>query len=290
MEDQRFLRKILVAADGSVSSLMAEETAAIIAKKTGAVVTVLHVVSLNLSYEGLRMGYQIPPEVVYEILGHIEQEAEKIINDARALFVEEGVSVETRIRRNNDPADDILKLSKNGYDLIVMGAHGENETEPFALGSTTKKVMRGNSCPTLIAKNVSPLSNMLVCVDGSHNAVKALDYAVKLTMKMSSKITVFHVQDRRLSSMSPRIAKELGERVLSNALNAVEKQGLNVNKRLEFGVPSNVIVEAADNGGHDLIVLGTRGMGTVRRFMLGSVSDDVSHKAKTSVLIVPAKT
>jgi len=47
--------------------------------------------------------------------------------------------------------------------------------------------------------------------------------------------------------------------------------------------------EIAEKGNHDLIVLGSRGLGAVKRFLLGSVSDDVNLKAKCSVLLVPTK-
>jgi nucleotide-binding universal stress UspA family protein len=283
MVTKEFLKRILVPIDGSTSSLMAEETAAIIAKKTKATVTVL-----NATQE-LRPGYQLPHSIEDEILGHIEQEAEKIINNARALFSEEGVTVDTKMIRRRDPADSILELSKD-FDLIVMGAHGENEKDPYALGSITKKVIRHTICPILIVKKVSALYNLLVCVDGSENAIKALDYSAKLAKKMGSSITLLNVQERRLYDSSPKTAEEFGERVLSKALGAVRERKLKVDKQLEFGVPSDVIAEVAEKGKHDLIVLGSRGLGTISRFLLGSVSDDVSHKAKCSLLLVPAKT
>jgi len=92
-----------------------------------------------------------------------------------------------------------------------------------------------------------------------------------------------------LHKASPDVAMELGGRVLCESLDAVEKRKLAADRRLEFGVPSDVIVDVAEKGNHDLIVLGSRGLGAVKRFLLGSVSDDVSYKAKCSVLIVPAK-
>ncbi|MCP8304623.1 MAG: universal stress protein [archaeon] len=67
------------------------------------------------------------------------------------------------------------------------------------------------------------------------------------------------------------------------------EEGSEFDKRVEFGVTSDIIIEVAEKGNHDLIVLGSRGLGTAKRFLLGSVSDDVSHKAKCSVLIFPAK-
>jgi len=69
----------------------------------------------------------------------------------------------------------------------------------------------------------------------------------------------------------------------------LKRARLKVDRRVESGVTSDRIVQATERGNHDLIVLGSRGLGTVKRFLLGSVSDDVSHKARCSVLIFPAK-
>jgi len=282
MEDETFLRKVLVPVDGSASSLVAEETAAIIAKKFSATVTVLHVM------QELRLGYRLPSKLQDELLGSIEQHAKKIVDNALALFSEEGVKVDAETT-GGDPANSILEVSKKDYDLIVMGSRGENEKEPYALGSITKKVIRHTTCPTLIAKNVCVLSNLLACVDGSERSIKALNYVFKLADKMSSKITLLNVQERRLHDLAPKTAEEMGEQIFSKSLSAIRRQESKVDKRLEFGVPSDSIVEVAEKGDHDLIVLGRRGLGTVKRFLLGSVSDDVSHKARCSVLIVPTK-
>ena len=56
--------------------------------------------------------------------------------------------------------------------------------------------------------------------------------------------------------------------------------------QLEFGNPAETIIEIAEKGNYDLIVVGSRGLSSVKRFFLGSVSDDISHHAKCSVLIV----
>ncbi|MDH5481838.1 MAG: universal stress protein [Candidatus Bathyarchaeota archaeon] len=278
----KFLKKILVPIDGSVSSLMAEETAAVIAKKTGASVTVLH------ATQELKMGYRLPKSVENEILSHIEQEAEKTVNDTRALFKEEKIKVDTKTIGRSDPANSILELSSN-YDMTIMGAHGENEKDPYALGSITKKVIHHADYPVLVTKKVSPISNLLICIDGSPNSSKALDYALRLADKMDSKITVLNVQEQKIHKKAPKAVEELGHKILAKSLTAVGKKKVKVDTKLKIGVPSDSIVEVATKGKYDLIVLGSRGLGTVDRFLLGSVSDDVSHKAKCSVLIVPTK-
>ncbi|MGD0494556.1 MAG: universal stress protein [Candidatus Bathyarchaeia archaeon] len=280
MENEAFIKKILVPVDKSDSSLMSQETVALIAKKTRASVTVLHVVP-RVSYGN--------PETAALILSGLDQEGQRIVGEARALFTEEKVEVKAEVLHEEDVAETILEFSGDDFDLIVIGGRGENEKGLNALGSVTKKVIMHASCPTMIVKKVSTLSNMLVCVDGSDHAMKALNYALSLAEKMGSRMTLLNVQEPRLHKASPDVAMELGGRVLCESLDAVEKRKLAADRRLEFGVPSDVIVDVAEKGNHDLIVLGSRGLGAVKRFLLGSVSDDVSYKAKCSVLIVPAK-
>ena len=66
-------------------------------------------------------------------LDFTEQEASKVVNDARALFNEEGISVDSKNLRGIDPADSIIEFSKKDYDLIIMGARGKSEKDPYAL-------------------------------------------------------------------------------------------------------------------------------------------------------------
>jgi nucleotide-binding universal stress UspA family protein len=280
MENEAFIKKILVPVDKSDSSLMSQETAALIAKKTHASVTVLHVVP--------RVSYG-KPETAALILSGLDQEAQRIVGEARGLFMEEKVEVKGEVLHEEDVAEAILEFSSNDFDLIIIGGRGENEKGLNALGSVTKKVIMHTGCPTMIVKKTSTLSNILVCVDGSDHAMKALNYALSLAEKMGSKMTLLNVQETRLHKASPDAAMELGGRILTESSDTVEKRKLTAERRLEYGVPSEVIVGAAEKGNHDLIVLGSRGLGTVKRFLLGSVSDDVSYKAKCSVLIVPAR-
>jgi nucleotide-binding universal stress UspA family protein len=236
----------------------------------------------------LRLGYRVPEKLHDELLGSIEQHAKVVLDGARALFIEEKVKVDTELL-SGDPADVLLEFAKKDYDLIVMGSRGENEKDTYALGSVTKKVMMHTNHPTLIVKKITPMSNLLVCVDGSKNSIKALDYSARLAEVMGSKITLLNVQEKRLFDSSPETIEKLGEKILLDAEKTIRGKKMKVDKRLEIGVSSDVIVQFAEKGNYDLIVLGRRGLGNIKRFLLGSISDDVSHKAKCSVLIVPTK-
>jgi nucleotide-binding universal stress UspA family protein len=305
MVDQKSLEKILVPVDGSGQGLQAAETAAIIAKKTGASTTILHIMriakpvgrldaKINIPYyqyaepyADLGPKYGVPASLMSELIRRQEQEGETIIADAEAIFKEDGLPVDTEIVRGKNPAEAILNKSEKGYDLIVMGAHGEHEKAPNVLGSVTKNVLRHTKCPTLIAKETCPLSSLLVCVDGSKHSIVALDYVANLAEKTGSKITLLNVQEPDLHEVAPEVCSTLADSIVTDALSSLKDRKLVADKKVECGVASDTIVEVAENGKHDLIVLGDKGLSSPRQFLFGSVSDDVAQKAKCSVLIVP---
>jgi nucleotide-binding universal stress UspA family protein len=281
MKSNGFLRRILVPTDGSSSSTIAEETAATIAKKTGASVVVFHVMP------DILVTQPIPDRVRDDLRGSVRQRSEVILGEARSLFAEERVDVDTETVMSRDVAASILDYSKDNCDLIVMGAHGENKKVDYMLGSITKKVLTQAPCPVFIAKKMSRMLRLLVCVDGSEHSTKALKFAVDLAEAMGSSVTLLNVQEKRLQKASAEVAKQVSNRVLEDSLNTVKNRNVKIDKAFEVGVASEAIVSVADGGKHDVIFLGSRGLGTVKRFVVGSVSDDVSQSAKISVLIVP---
>ena len=66
---------------------------------------------------------------------------------------------------------------------------------------------------------------------------------------------------------------------------ALTARGLAVDLVPRAGDPATAILDAADESDSDLIVMGTRGLGTAERWLIGSVSDKVLHHAHCSVLV-----
>ncbi len=284
---KEFLKKILAPVDGSEPSREAEQVTAQIARKTGAAVTVMHVIPYSLIYAKLRSGYEVPRDIRNQIIGAIEDNAQKIIDDALAFFTKEGITVDANRQNYADVAYSILKTSKRGYDLIVMGGRGENEKDPYAIGSVTKKVMGHSDVSTLIIKKVSSFSKMLVCLDDSQYSINALKFALQLGDRMGSKITLINVQESKIHELSPETAEELGQQIISHALGRIMRSELKVEKRVAFGIPPEKIVGMAEKEDQDLIVMSSVGLGAIREFLLGSVCEDVVQKARCSVLVVP---
>jgi nucleotide-binding universal stress UspA family protein len=141
-------------------------------------------------------------------------------------------------------------------------------------------------------------SRILVAVDGSPVSERALKYAVDLGKKCNAKIVIVHVILRRFYAVTPSEAgvlatsifvKEMeaeGRNIISRAEAFAKSEGADYQCKLLQGVPAEEILKAAQSEGVDLIVIGSRGLSDVRAFLLGSVSDKVSHHAKCSTLIV----
>jgi len=152
------------------------------------------------------------------------------------------------------------------------------------LGSVAKKVTLHTNVPVLIAREKRHISKILVPIDGSKSAEKALNHATLLAKKTDSKITLLYVKELIISDLKPEAIGALGNHILSMAANQVK--GIKIDQKLESGDPAKVIVQTAEKGDYDLIVMGSRGLGMIGRFLLGSVSDHVTQYANRSVLIV----
>jgi nucleotide-binding universal stress UspA family protein len=80
--------------------------------------------------------------------------------------------------------------------------------------------------------------------------------------------------------------KEAGQSLLDHHAAKFATAGVECQTRLELGGPRETICQVAKEVGADFLVIGSRGLGTVERLMLGSVSDYIIHHAPCAVLVV----
>jgi nucleotide-binding universal stress UspA family protein len=142
---------------------------------------------------------------------------------------------------------------------------------------------------------------ILVPLDGSEYADKALEVAIELAQKYSASIIMVHVvpvasaivtgAEAVGSSIFVDLRSRLeisGKHILDEASKRVQAAGLPVVTVLESGNAADKIIQVAEKEEADLIVIGDRGLGMVARFFLGSVATKVTQYAKCPVLIVKA--
>ena len=140
------------------------------------------------------------------------------------------------------------------------------------------------------------MEKILVAVDGSKNADKALAKAKQIGTALNSEITIIYVMEDIMAHPYVHIKdydgslndafREQGMKVLEAAMDDFKDYSGKVETLIERGNPGVRIVEVAEEGDYSLIIIGSRGLSAVSRAMLGSVSNKVVIRSKISVLIV----
>lgn len=158
------------------------------------------------------------------------------------------------------------------------------------------------------------LKTILVPVDGSENSERALTHAVELAERFEAKLVLMNVLEDYLYAghlSGLEVPSELRIRQLPVEADPDEYKDerltshqvadkVNMLRRMYAKVPEGVktvlyfgvgspredIINVADQVNADLIVIGSRGLGTIRRMLMGSVSNYVLHESTLPVMVV----
>ncbi len=143
---------------------------------------------------------------------------------------------------------------------------------------------------------------ILVPIDGSEQAFKAIDIAAELAYNGSTEVVLLNVVGReQLPEAIRRFASvehidgppewQYEQLVAAGVLKAGQQRARSkgiqsIDTRVRHGDPAKAIVEAASDQSIGMIVMGNRGLGSVKGLAFGSVSQKVSHLAPCSVITV----
>jgi nucleotide-binding universal stress UspA family protein len=140
------------------------------------------------------------------------------------------------------------------------------------------------------------MKRVLAAVDGSAASVRAARLAVRIAARFGAELTLFHAVHLEVPAPSGKYKaalaqlwkrhEEEGKRLLRDAASRLRAHGTPIRTALARGSPAKEIVEAARSGRFDLVVVGSRGRGTVARLLLGSTADRVVRLCERPVLIV----
>jgi nucleotide-binding universal stress UspA family protein len=136
--------------------------------------------------------------------------------------------------------------------------------------------------------------NILVAIDGSQTAGRALKAATELAEALNSRLTLIAVAPEVPSfayrsgidvRALEREATEETDKILRDAVAALP-QDLPVTTVLQQGNAGERIVEQVESGEHDLLVMGSRGRGRVATNLLGSVGAHVHYHSRVPMLVI----
>ena len=281
--------RILLATDGTNHARMALRWLRHLPLPGGAEVFALSVAHLQRPPEGLQSVEDVRDSMLAAAASIAEQARKALADrwpDARAQVVE------------GDPREEVVRVADEGkFDLVVLGARGLGRVKRLLVGSVSLTVARYAIPPVLVARgSAREVRRVLVALDGSPDASRALQFVAGFLSSRTVAVRVVHVlasptrnrggdEDSAHADVERRAA---GEKLLADA--AAELNGfLEMEQSLLTGDPREEILRVAGEWTADLLVVGSRGLGAIRRLLLGSVSEAVLLHASCPTLVVPAR-
>lgn len=137
--------------------------------------------------------------------------------------------------------------------------------------------------------------NIIVAVDGSEESEKAFIKSIDIAKRNNARLILSHIVDSRTYGSAEaydrtlsRRAEEYAEELLNGYIESAKKAGVeDLVKCIEYGSPKIVIAkDVAKKFDADLIICGATGLNAVERFLIGSVSENITRHAKCDVLVV----
>ncbi|MDQ3862286.1 MAG: universal stress protein [Actinomycetota bacterium] len=131
---------------------------------------------------------------------------------------------------------------------------------------------------------------ILLPTDGSEDAVRATEAATDLAKKSGAELHVVHVWHDVRGFAHDFVRRELrrqGQEILDEQVERIKAQGGDVAKaHLKQGRTANEVIALCGEIGAGLLVVGSRGLGTVQRILMGSQSEEIVHRAQVPVLVL----
>ena len=281
------MKRILVATDFSTRSDRAVLRAVLIARQSGADLTLLHVVDDD------QPAYLIDAQrrAALEVLGQ----------GARTIADMDGVATEEVVVTGDAFAGILRAAEEIEPDLVVVGPHRRQLLDAF-VGTTAERSIRRSRRPVLMANGVPSgrYDRSLLAVDLDDVSRSALEAARRLGFLERTQPIALHLFDAPAAGMMKRGMEvpaavdhyvDREEQRASTELHAfLSAAGMQHVKKLlkpAEGSPAGRILASADEQGVDLIVMGTNQRKGLKRFLLGSIAQEVLVDAKQDVLVVP---
>jgi nucleotide-binding universal stress UspA family protein len=278
--------KILFATGAGETASHAQRLLATLADPESAEVTVLAVASFELALQdGVAATGHYSAEVAHK-------RALAIVDESVQQLAAEGFSATGRTEVD-DPATAILRiLHDDWFDVTVMGS-GERGRVAQMLGSVSTRVLHESPTSVLVVHDIAdqPRRRVVMATDGSRGAHFAMESLAQF-LKRDVGVTVVTIGDTELERVpeSGSVADAApeawspAERVARSACTFLEDRGFETRMRVERGRPVDRVLDVVTEEGADLVAVGSRGRGALRRVLLGSVSDNLARLAPATLV------
>lgn len=287
--------RLLLATDGSEDARAAEAWLRHFPVPADSRLRVLSVASIPPS------ALDIPP--VREFQASLREAAARAAESARAGLATRFGESDAQTAEG-DPRDVIVRAAETwNADLVVLGARGLGAIAGALLGSVSLGVARHAPCSVLVVKpGAGTGRRIVIAVDGSGQAATAAAFVARLPLDPATVVQLVGVAQRPVApATTPGLAagivrkalaellqerKGALERALAEAAGPFAGAAKTVERTVLVGHPVESLLGAAAGRDVGLIVVGARGLGAVKRLVLGSVSEALLRHVDRPILIV----
>lgn len=317
------LKKILVPTDFSKGSEVAYSVAQNIADTFGGVIDFIHIIpTIKYFNESIkRLG--VPLDINKDVYPKIIDESEIRLKKAMNQYLKEKNKGKHIIKVERRPSEKIVNYAdKYGYDLVIMGSKGKDESR-FVRGGTTERVIRKSKVPVFSVDHrfdKNKVKNVMMSTDSSELSLSAFPLAVSIADSYKADLTLFHVIELygTVSEDIPR-SPEKGEGVsiyegIINRTNEylskrkfdnihIQRTGVtfedevvitdgdksrtvNLFTKIEKGISAHYEIESYASENADLVVMATHGHSGFAHLILGSTAEKVAQYVKKPVITI----
>ncbi|MHB0867412.1 MAG: universal stress protein [Thermoleophilia bacterium] len=276
--------KILVAFDGSESSVNALRQAMALAEKEHSWIKVVAVVP---TFEG-----DLELVGVRDVEGVITGQVSDLVNSAKQIAGPDVPNLITNIE-HGEAYEKILEVAeKDNCDLIVMGRRGLRRLERMLMGSVTARVVAHARADVLVVPhdNVVDLDHIILATDGSAHSEAALQRALYFADTYGKSLTALAVVDMLpeyyadATDLMDKRDRE-GLAVLARVKQTAADAGVEISTELLHGDPAEEITAYARKDGTGMIFVGSRGRSGLKKMLLGSVAEKIIGLADGPVFV-----
>lgn len=278
------MTRLLCATDLLPKSESAVERAGVLAEQLDAELSLLHVVSPSASDRVLEQSLQIA--------------IDRLRARARPPQWRHGPAPSVMIRTGNPARLVCDAVEKEQSDLLILGPQQRRDVLGGMSGTIVEKVLSARKCPLLLVQGNVDVSyrKVLLALDQSAEAALAVRAAESLVLTSDSQATVMHVCAPPLRGMVPSSNAEIAARAAEQEAAAsihelLQRESDDASRYevcVEEGHPIPAILRAVEIHQPQLLVMGTRAVGRMRRALLGSVASQLLKEIATcDMLVVP---
>jgi len=242
------------------------------------------------------------PDMYQRMIERYESEVKYYLRSLQSRSLFSAINTES-ITAAGRPAESIINYTqKNDVDLIVMSSQDRSGVGRWFFGSVADRVLHGATCDVLLIHpqvDIDPFSykRILVPLDGSSLAEQALEPAFELAKAVSAELLLLRAVVLPLVPVEPVLGWQGTDAVMDTDGNEARRYLLDVKRALDKSpVPTNVdvvpgpaanaIIDYADGEEIDLIVMSSRGLSGISRWVFGSVTEKVLRGANCATLVI----